>query len=56
MTSVNSAYYNEVNNYLLYGFNFILLVVFVAWLGDNSFFSDLRTPVKISVIVIAICV
>jgi hypothetical protein len=39
VTSLNSAYYHEVNNYILYGFNFILLVVFVAWLGDSSFFS-----------------
>lgn len=28
----------------------------MAWLADSSFFSDLRTPVKLSVAVVAICV
>ena len=40
---------------LLYVFNFVLLVVAVAWIADQTFLSQLSKPIKISMAIIAIC-
>lgn len=54
-TSVDPEYYQVINSYLLYAFNFVLLIVLVAWLADNSFITDLSTPIKISLSVVVVC-
>ena len=52
---MNPEYYNSVKVNLLYLFNFVLLVVLVAWLADSHFISSLSTPMKISLSFIVIC-
>ena len=52
---MNPEYYNSVKVNLLYLFNFVLLVVLVAWLADSHFISSLSTPMKISLSIIVIC-
>ena len=55
VVSVNSDYYTQVINYLLLFFNFVVLVVLVAWLADSTFLQELSTPVKMSLTIILIC-
>lgn len=56
VTTINSDYYAQVHGYLLLGFNFVLLVVLVAWLADSSFIRELSTSVKTTLVCILICI
>jgi|JI6StandDraft_1071083.scaffolds.fasta_scaffold59632_3 hypothetical protein len=56
VTTINSDYYAQVHSYLLLGFNFVLLVILVAWLADSSFIHELSTSVKLALVGILICI
>jgi hypothetical protein len=53
--SVNPDFYQGVQTSLMYIFNFVLLVVLVAWLADSSFITELSPPLKLALTGVAIC-
>lgn len=54
--SINTEYYQQIKMYILYGFNFVLIVVLAFWLEDHSFINNLPTPVKFSLAMATICI
>jgi hypothetical protein len=43
----NPENFRTINFYFLYGFNFLLLVILVAWIADTTFLKEQTTPVKL---------
>ena len=43
----NTENYKNISSYFTYGFNFILLLILVAYIADNSFLAEQSTPTKL---------
>ena len=47
--------YTAIRSYFTYGFNFVLLVILVAWIADHHFLSEQLKPVKLCLGLIVVC-
>ena len=55
VSSVNPEYYLGIKSSLFYIFNFVLLVVLVAYMADSKFITELPNPVKLSLACMLVC-
>lgn len=53
--TINPDYFKSTDLDLLYILNFILLMLLVAWLADSKFIKELRTPMKLLLASLLVC-